>query len=374
MFGHSTYGGDKEKYGDNEPLAANQVIVFMGIGVNERITLPIAYHFITSLTAKQKRDLMTDVVNALIDVGVRVTSISFDGLKTNKTMCQLLGANFNIFSMNQFKPYFEAKNGDKIRIIFDVCHMEKLIRNHLGKQLVFYDELNNKIEWKFYEELLKCDKKGYALTHKLTQNHIKFQQRKMKVILAVQLFSASTADSIEFLMKDGQKEFRDATSTIEFTRMFNDLFDILNSKADHHKNRLKKAICLDTKEEIFGRFEQAIKYIKQLKYKGEAGEVKTIVNSALRTGFVGMIINMYSVMSLYTEYVEEKKLLKSIPTYSLSQDPLEIFFGKTRSLNGYNDNPSCQQFQSAYRKLLVHSTVCTSKSANCYNFDVAAEP
>lgn len=83
---------------------------------------------------------------------------------------------------------------------------------------------------------------------------------------------------------------------------------------------------------------------------------------------------MYSVMSLYEEFVEKEKLLEYLPTYSLNQDAVEIFFSKTRSLNGYNDNPSTQQFQSAYRKLLVHSTVCTSKHANNYNFDIPSEP
>lgn len=83
---------------------------------------------------------------------------------------------------------------------------------------------------------------------------------------------------------------------------------------------------------------------------------------------------MFSLKAMYKEYVEERKLLACIPTYYLNQDPLEIFFGKCRSLNGYNDNPSCQQFQSAYRKLLVKDSVCTSIHANCYNFDMASKP
>lgn len=83
---------------------------------------------------------------------------------------------------------------------------------------------------------------------------------------------------------------------------------------------------------------------------------------------------MYSVMSIYKEFIEEKQILKYLPTYQLNQDGVEILFSKVRSLNGYNDNLSMQQFQSAYRKLLVNSTICTSKHANNYNFDVASEP
>lgn len=45
-----------------------------------------------------------------------------------------------------------------------------------------------------------------------------------------------------------------------------------------------------------------------------------------------------------------------------------------RSLHGYNENPTQQQFMSSYRKLLVYSTICTSKVANCANFDAISEP
>lgn len=79
-------------------------------------------------------------------------------------------------------------------------------------------------------------------------------------------------------------------------------------------------------------------------------------------------------MEMYTTKVEDAKLIKCIPSYSLNQDAVEIFFGKCRSLHGYNDNPTVQQVQSAIRKILVHSTVCTSKKANCTNYDVISEP
>lgn len=196
----------------------------------------------------------------------------------------------------------------------------------------------------------------------------------MKVNLAVELFSASTADSLEFLMKKGYIDFKNADSTIYWTRMMNRLFDIFNSKTDQHEDIFKKAICPETKDDVFAFFEVATRCIKDLKFKGETGEVKQLVNSDLRTGFRGFIIDMYSVKSIYKEYVEEKKILTYLPTYPLNQEAVEIFFSKVRSLNGQNDNPSSQQFRSAYRKLLVHSTVCTSKNANNYNFDITSEP
>jgi len=42
--------------------------------------------------------------------------------------------------------------------------------------------------------------------------------------------------------------------------------------------------------------------------------------------------------------------------YKTSQDHLEIFFGTVRGLGGFNNNPTSRQFQSAYKKLVVHTT------------------
>lgn len=372
MYGYPTYGSEFCQKLEDEELAATQAIVYMVCGINERVQIPICYHFIKTLKAEQRRDLITQIIDSLIAINVKVVNICFDGLFSNRKMCALLGANLDVFS-ERFQPYFIASNGDKIRIMLDVCHMEKLIRGVIGTQEVIYDESNRKIEWKFYENLLKYNKQGYGLTHKVTREHIYWKERKMNVKLAAQLLSRSTSNSIEFLQNKGFKDFKDAEATIAFTRLFNDLFDIFNSKSDKHRNPLKRPLCKENKNEIFGIFNSAIEIIKRYKIIKNF-KIKTLVKSSLQTGFKGFIINMYSAMSIFEEYVEEKGLLTSIPTYHPSQDPLEIFFGKIRTFGVANTNPSCQQFQSAYRKLLVYSTVCTSKRANCYNYEIISEP
>lgn len=48
----------------------------------------------------------------------------------------------------------------------------------------------------------------------------------------------------------------------------------------------------------------------------------------------------------------------------MSQDLLEMFFCKIRSMNGYNENPMSQQFVSAYRKLLNNYDILISDRAN----------
>lgn len=73
---------------------------------------------------------------------------------------------------------------------------------------------------------------------------------------------------------------------------------------------------------------------------------------------------MNVVKMIYMEYVERKHIMESIPLYWLGQDPLEIFFGRCRSLNGFNDNPTVQQFMGAFRKLLAFDAILCSSFSN----------
>lgn len=52
-------------------------------------------------------------------------------------------------------------------------------------------------------------------------------------------------------------------------------------------------------------------------------------------------------------------------SFKLSQDHIETFFSSVRQRGGFNNNPSCKQFKSAYKKLLVHSEITGSQYGNC---------
>lgn len=57
--------------------------------------------------------------------------------------------------------------------------------------------------------------------------------------------------------------------------------------------------------------------------------------------------------------------IKHLPTFAMSQDPLEAHFGRIRARGGNNDNPTTQQFKSAFRKTLIHKEITASLHANC---------
>lgn len=201
----------------NAPKIANQALVFVVRGVNDPIQLPIAYYFIGTLKAPEKRSIVKEILESIVDCNVIVSSITFDGFQANKTMCHLFGANLHIYS-TQFKPYFSIK-GQKIFIFFDACHMIKLVRSKLAAKEFLIDDRGDEISWKYFIELVRMEDRGLARTHKLTRSHIAFANRKMNVELAVQTLSESTAVAIDFMRNKGYTEFEGSEATTKFTRI-----------------------------------------------------------------------------------------------------------------------------------------------------------
>jgi len=161
-----------------------------------------------------------------------------DGLSTNLAMCRLFGCSFDLPNNIQ-TSFLSPSNGLKINVVLDACHMLKLMRNtFFSYQILSYN--GNTIKWEFLQNLVNYQQQiKMKIANKLTINHIEFQNHKMKVKYAAQLFSSSIAKSLELLKNvDG---FKGVSETINFINNINDLFDILNSRTLYNKN-WKKAI------------------------------------------------------------------------------------------------------------------------------------
>lgn len=120
----------------------------------------------------------------------------------------------------------------------------------------------------------------------------------MKVKIATQTLSTSSADSIDFLREAKYKEFQESEPTTKYMRVFDRAFDIFNSKNDDSDNVFKQTLRPENKNEIFAFCNQAIKYIEGLKMKSKKGNLIAICRSHLKTGFAGSIINMTSLMGM----------------------------------------------------------------------------
>lgn len=233
-----------ENFLDTDPSQAkpaSNVLVYMVSAINDNFQLPIAYFFITDLTANQKVAGLLTVSRALMATGAVLGSLTFDGLISNPSMCEKLGANLNVHSEN-FKPYLQI-DGQDIFIFFDPSHMQKLARNVLAEKEILYDANGKTIKWQFIKKLVKFKINNNLMPHKLTLNHINWKANIMKVELAVQTLSGSVAYNLNFLSRTNHPSFRNAQPTGQYENIFNYLFDAFNSKANKYKeNPLKRPL------------------------------------------------------------------------------------------------------------------------------------
>lgn len=352
-FGYIQYGKTDE---DGKVPIAKNILVYMV--TFESVSIPIAYYAITSLDACEKKILLIEILTVLHQIGVKVINLTFDGLKSNKAMCELLGASLD---PDDPYPFFEHPvDGSLICLMLDNCHMLKLLRNSLGDLKTINDSARGKIEWKYFESLEFLRVNSKFVVTSLTKRHIQFDRNRMNVRLAAQTLSNSVAAAMSHLMESGNAEFKDAKPTIHFVEQVNTLFDIMNTKRIRGNGYdFRSALNPNNADTVFKFFDEVAKYLKSLRFTR-----KLCIKSRRSTGFIGYLINMTSIRFMYQEYVLSGALT-SLPTFYLSQDPLESFFSRLRSLNGNNDNPTVQQVKSSIRKLLFYTEVVSSEFANC---------
>lgn len=356
FYGRITYGFRTNADGFE---VAKNAIVFMISGINENFNIPVAFHFIKELNSEERASLLREVLTNVTALNIRVVNVTFDGLPANIKMCKHMGASF---SRKDFRPYFTCPDAtNKVYVILDPSHMLKLVRNALGTYKVLYDDNNNKIQWKYIEELelFRCGK-GYALAHKLTKKHIQWNRAPMRVHLAAETLSGSVANAMEFLKSKGHKEFSECDATVHFIRLMNNIFDALNSKKVTSAD-FKTSITSNNHLRLFSYFQQAIQYILSLRTEPKGTR---LVYSRRRTAFRGLVIDMMNIQHIFHDLVGSN-LTDNLHTFSFSQDPLESLFGRIRSLNGSNDNPNVQQFCGAFRKVTVNTELNCSTFSNC---------
>lgn len=377
--GFVNYGQDSSK---KENVVAKAAIVFILKGIETNFEYPVAYHFIHELKAAERKTLVIDIVSAVTKCDIKISNLTFDGLAANATMCKLLTANLNVFH-NDVKTFIlNPITNERIFIILDPCHMLKLTRNVLAsKKIFFVGKKGRKVEWRFIESLYEFSKNQSLRAHKLTRKHIQWDRNPMNVRLAAQTFSDSVADNLQFLMEQNVPEFQGAEATIDFIRKMNKLFDIFNSRHSNHTNIFKTILSVNNKRIVFDFLAEMIKYIKSLHIEVEYFEEKNsksaskkikkvqILKTRSHCGFRGFIIDSISLMEMFQEYIEQNHLLTSISTYNLLQDVIEMFFGRIRACNGFNNNPNVHQFRGAYRKVQANMKLDLSIDSNCRAFD-----
>eukprot|EP00794_Sanderia_malayensis_P002761 gene2761-3192_t len=142
-------------------------------------------------------------------------------------------------------------------------------------------------------------------------------------------------------------------ATVKFICIIDKLFDVLNSGNPCAKG-FKSALCSGNKSFWDPFLDEAFHYISKL--KDATG--KLMYKTRRKTGFNGFLVAIKSIRGKFPEHVESLHApLKYLLTYKLSEDHIELFFVAVHSAGDFNNNPTVQQFTSAYKRLLLRSSI-----------------
>jgi len=251
---------------------------------------------------------------------------------------------------------------NKIFSIPDACHMVKLARNTLGNCLVV-ESMTGQIKWCYFEHLHELQSNlSLKFANKISNVHINWQQNKMKVKLAVQILSSSTANALQYLKNNSYKQFSGCDETINFCRTIDQIFDFLNSRSPFSKG-YKSPIFKSNIEFIKNKIIPFIHYLFSLKFQN-----KFLFKSNKKTFILGFAAAVKSIFEISEIIFTQNLNFKYILTYRFSQDHIELLFGRIRQRYGANNNPNVIQFKTALKQILLKNSV-TCSHGNCNTFD-----
>lgn len=361
-------------------VKASEAYVFMLVCLNESWKLPLGYFLTHGLTGTQKANLIEICLSKCQEVGIKVVSLTFDGHPTNLSAMELLGC--QIKDTNKLITTFKHPSADyRVAVFLDACHMVKLIRNHFEDKKTFLDTNKEEVDWEYIDKLNDLqEKSGIHLANKLTRKHLKFRNSIMKVKLATQLLSRSVALALKCCRNDLKlKDFEKSEATEKFVLIFNNLFDVLNSRSLKQFD-FGHPLMPGNKTKIFTFLNDAKEYITKLSIKTSRKRtyketqqqkkitIKTyesVIKTKAYTGFLGMLVCIESLKYVYETLVEQTKELNYIAAYRISQDHIELLFGAIRMHGGHNDNPNARQLKGIYKKLLCHMELKLTETGNC---------
>jgi len=340
---------------------ASEVLVFQIVSYSNKFKIPIAHFFVNKISSENQSKLIMEAIKKLYNVGITVHSITCDGTAVNFATLENLGF---CFQPEKMKTYIEHPcKKCNIYAIFDACHMIKLARNIFAEKELYSE--NGKISFQYVKTLHRLQEEiGLRFANRLLSTHIYFQNKKMKVSLAIQTISNSVADAIDYLRADKHIQFLDSEATTEFIRMFDRLFDLLNS-SNAYSTGFKSPLSLSNFHYWNNVLNESEMYIRSLMCEG-----MSILNHRRKVFALGFLIDIKSIRELALELLcNIENPLKYFLTYKTSQDHIELYFCCLRSRCGFNNNPDVQQVLWAVRRLLYKNSVRPSLNANCLSDD-----
>ena len=313
---------------NNTEALANHVLVLMARGITVKWKQIVAYFFTgESVSGEKLWDLIKKVINLMGEKKIHVRAVVSDMGAANRAMwaCVGIGANRSNITNSIPHPFFSDQ---RLCFLADIPHLLKNIRNCLLSNTISLPNdviANNALPSDFVSiepvrQLVKLqDNSSLKLAPCLTANHVlPGTYEKMKVSIAAQVLSHTTASAIRFLVEHGSFE-KSCLPTAWFLDLVNNWFDVCNSrcfKSALFDNSAEKVNLLHSVIDIFTRFE----------VRGRRSGWKPIQT--------GVLISTKSILELHESLVCRGNF-KYMLTSRFTQDSLENLFSQVR---GFGDS------------------------------------
>ena len=323
-------------------------LVFMASGMKKPWRQALSYNFAKgAMPGKQLVTLIKECILKLHHCGLRVANITTDQ-----------GSNFGTllkaFGVTPDSPSF-LFDGHMIHITPDPPHLIKSARTALYNHTFVTKE--GEASWDHIRLFYEHDKLNVVRKHpNLTPDHLDPPPiwGKMKVRLASQVLSLSTAKGIRAYVATSEVFDKNALATASCCEMFNNIFDVMNSSVKEGSTMYKSGLSPNSKAS-FAFIDQAIDWLENLtvwgENKNEEDEEKKKEKINITDNFKwikGMIMALNSIKEL-TLHVCIDLGFDFFLTRRLNQDPLENYFGIIRQKNGFNSNPTCLGFSHSFK-------------------------
>ncbi len=339
---------------DEEKEMATHALVFMLRGLTSSWKQTVAYLFTgNSLKREPYWEFTKNVIKASEEAGFRIQCITSDMGPVNTALWNHVGVQStrNVITPSISHPFMTER---QLYFVADPPHLLKNLWNcvlthriAINEETVKRHSLPSNIVTGAYVQQVMDLQSGHELrvAYKLRQCHTSpSQYEKMRVCLAAQFFSRSTAAAIQTCVQLDLLPV-EALTTAWFLSFVNDWFDAMNAR---HKDaalfREKKTAHTDTMEEM-------LQIIKDLAFSGRK------IWKPIQTGIQ---LSTTVVLQLSNEIMSGYKLQYFL-TGRLSQDPVENLFSQARGQGVMH--PSCSVFRQALRLITIAQYLQVSKGA-----------
>jgi hypothetical protein len=328
----------------NESSLATHVLVVMARGITIKWKQIVGFFFTgDSVAGEILWGLIKKIIQLMGQKKINVRAVVSDMGAANRGMwaCAGIGADRSHIANSIPHPFFKD---ERLCFLADIPHLLKNIRNcMLGNTIMLPNDItatnslqSNSVSIEPVKQLVKLQENSMLkLAPSLSAIHVlPGTYEKMKVSIAAQLLSHTTASAIRFLVDHGSLD-KNCLSTAWFLDLVNTWFDTCNS-------RCFKSALFDVSNEKLQFLHSVIDIFTRLQFCGRRQGWKPIQT--------GVLISTKSILELHQTLVH-KGNLKYLLTSRFTQDSLENLFSQVR---GFGDShPSPVQLRHNLRLICV---------------------